>query len=488
MLNSNLYCIFEFVMTNRNRKMKKYIVFLVSMLIAFGVNAQTSKQAEKLFNNGDYQKAKEAYSKLIRTAPSNAGYNFFLGASLYELGEKDAAQPYLEKSAQRKYINAYRYLGKLYADLYRYDDAIENYETHIEWLIEKNRDTEEAENELSVIRQHARMFKGTEQVTVIDSFIVAKNDFLNSYKISKESGKIMMNPDITGVMYENEMGNKRIFSNLTDSMEMHLFTQVKLLDGWSTPEEITSLSDIGNVDYPYLMGDGTTLYFASDNEESLGGYDIYITRYDSEDNEYLRPSNIGMPFNSTSNDYMLAIDEFNNLGWFATDRYQPEDTVCIYVFIPNESKRTYNYENTDLQTMIDAATLQNISKTWVDMNEVEDAKNRLAKALANQNVNKEKKNFTFIINDQYTYHSLNDFRSNEARNLYVQLTSKMKELQQLEQNLLQMRDQYATGNAQIKKNLTPTILKLEKQIPQLIKETEDMTIKVRSLEVPKIKK
>ena len=108
------------------------------MLIAFGVNAQTSKQAEKLFNNGDYQKAKEAYSKLIRTAPSNAGYNFFLGASLYELGEKDAAQPYLEKSAQRKYINAYRYLGKLYADLHRYDDAIENYETHIEWLIENH--------------------------------------------------------------------------------------------------------------------------------------------------------------------------------------------------------------------------------------------------------------------------------------------------------------------------------------------------------------
>ena len=51
-----------------------------------------------------------------------------------------------------------------------------------------------------------------------------------------------------------------------------------------------------------------------------------------------------------------------------------------------------------------------------------------------------------------------------------------------------MRDQYATGNTQIKKNLTPTILKLEKQIPQLIKETEDMTIQVRSLEVPKIKK
>ena len=169
-----------------------------------------------------------------------------------------------------------------------------------------------------------------------------------------------------------------------------------------------------------------------------------------------------------------------------TDRFDYYGN-CISPYV-HDLVINYNYENTDLQTMIDAATLQNISKTWVDMNEVEDAKNRLAKALANQNVNKEKKNFTFIINDQYTYHSLNDFRSNEARNLYVQLTSKMKELQQLEKNLLQMRDQYATGNAQIKKNLTPTILKLEKQIPQLIKETEDMTIKVRSLEVPKIKK
>ena len=27
------------------------------------------------------------------------------------------------------------------------------------------------------------------------------------------------------------------------------------------------------------------------------------------------------------------ITEFNDLGWFASDRYQPEGKVCIYVFI-----------------------------------------------------------------------------------------------------------------------------------------------------------
>ena len=243
-------------------------------------------------------------------------------------------------------INAYRYLGKLLADMYRYDEAIDNYETHIEWLIEKDRDTEQAENELAIIRQHARMMKGTEQVAVIDSVVVNKNDFLQSYKISKPAGKISGNEE--GTVYENEMGNKRIYAQKDENGSMKLYTQAKLLDGWSEAEPVTSLNDLGNVNYPFLMGDGTTLYFASDNEDALGGYDIFITRYDSEDNEYLKPSNVGMPFNSTANDYMMVIDEFNNLGWFATDRNQPEDSVCIYVFIPNESKRTYNYENTDL--------------------------------------------------------------------------------------------------------------------------------------------
>ena len=58
------------------------------------------------------------------------------------------------------------------------------------------------------------------------------------------------------------------------------------------------------------------------------------------------PENVGMPFNSPYNDYMYVIDEFNDLGWFASDRYQPEDKVCVYVFVPNESKQVYDYEST----------------------------------------------------------------------------------------------------------------------------------------------
>lgn len=66
------------------------------------------------------------------------------------------------KSAARKVIDAYRYLGKLYYDIYRFDDAVDNYEQHIEWLEKKKRPTEMAEAELEQIKQAARMIKGVE--------------------------------------------------------------------------------------------------------------------------------------------------------------------------------------------------------------------------------------------------------------------------------------------------------------------------------------
>ena len=468
-------------------KTKKYIFCLMALLLASGLSAQTLNQAKKLFDNGEFENAKTAFATLVKRSPSSAEVNYYYGASLHETGETEAALPYLEKSAKRNYIGAFRYLGKAYAALYRYEEAIENYETHIEWLEDKNRDTSLAEEELSILRKHARMYKSVEKVAVIDSFVVNKTQFLDIYKIGKETGRIAMNEGKDGTIYETEMGTKRIGSEMKDSL-MQLFTQEKLLDGWEEKAAIESLNDSCNLNYPFLMGDGTTLYFASDGEESMGGYDIFVTRYDSEDNEYLRPSNIGMPFNSSANDYMYVVDEFNQLGWFVTDRNQPADTVCVYVFIPNESKQLYNYEATDPQVIMDAATLRSIRTTWTDENVVRDAQTRLH-ALANASAeNTKKADFHFIVNDEATYTTLSDFRSPQAKEAYRQLMQKEKDLTQLEASLAKKRNEYETENGLGKKKLEPSILDLEKRIPQLVEEVKKQTIEVRRLEIEKIRK
>lgn len=174
---------------------------------------------------------------------------------------------------------------------------------------------------------------------------------------------------------------------------MQLYSRIKLINNWSDPEPLNTLNEQGNVNYPYLMADGVTLYYASDGEGSLGGYDIFVTRYDSESSSYLRPDNIGMPFNSPANDYMYVIDELNNLGWFASDRYQPEDKVCIYVFVPNETKVVYDYENTDPTTLKEAASLRSIRTTWKDTDKVRIAKQKLAALIYAKDTEKKEGDF-----------------------------------------------------------------------------------------------
>lgn len=467
---------------------KRYIACLFALGLTGSIMAQNVEQAKQLFEKGEFDKAKPMFQGLVKKAPSNANYNFWYGACLYETGEKQEALPFLEKSAARQVINAYRYLGKAYYDCYRFDEAVDNYEQHIEWLEKKKRPIEDAEKELEHIRQAARMIKGVEDVTVIDSFIVDKKDFLKAYKISKESGTLHQDAVVAGTIYQSEMGNKIIYGDKGTNDKMQLYSSIKLINDWSEAEPLKSLNGEKNINYPYMMADGTTLYYASDGEGSLGGYDIFVTRYDSESGGYLRPDNIGMPFNSPFNDYMYVIDEFNDLGWFASDRYQPEDKVCVYVFVPNETKVVYNYENTDQKVIIDAATLRSIKTTWKNEDKVRKAKQKLAALMYAKDSESKKGDFEFIIDDSAVYLTLNDFRSAEARTAYQQLMQKQKDYDTLTKDLESKREQYAKGNSAQKKTLSPSILDLEKRTEQLLKEIDQLTVTVRNEEIKKLKR
>ena len=193
---------------------KKYILTFFILGSIGSAYSQTLSQAKSWFLEGKFAEAKPVFKKLAKQSPSNASYNFWYGACCYETGEKAEAQPYLEKSAERKVINAYLYLGKLYYDLYRFDDAIENIENHIYWLEQKKRDTTDAEKELERCRKAARMLRGTENVVIVDSFVVDKQNLLSAYRLSKESGEISMNADGNGTCFTNEMGDKKIVTQI----------------------------------------------------------------------------------------------------------------------------------------------------------------------------------------------------------------------------------------------------------------------------------
>ena len=187
----------------------------------------------------------------------------------------------------------------------------------------------------------------TQQIIIVDSIVVNKDQFLASIRLSSECGQLMntgafFRNQLQGTLYLNEMGNKVYFSQ-PDGHQQQLYTADKLGNEWSKPQPLQGLSEgIDEASYPFMLTDGLTFYFAGKGEESIGGYDIFMTRYDSRSGSFLKPENIGMPFNSEANDYMYAIDEANRIGYFASDRRQPEGKVCIYIFIPSDTRKTYD--------------------------------------------------------------------------------------------------------------------------------------------------
>lgn len=469
-------------------KLNIKLAAIVLSMISTGISAQSLSQAQKWFTQGQFEKAKPVFKKLVRQSPSNASYNFWYGACCYETGEMKEGLPYLEKSAARKVINAYLYVSKAYYDMYRYEDAIENLEKHIYWLKEKDRSTEQAEELMKKYRKGERLIRNVEDIIVIDSFVVDKQNFLDAYKLEKQAGSIdIVNEDKNDIMTEfvNEMGDKKILSAKDENGNKKLYASVKLIDKWSKPQRLRGINDeMTDLNFPFLASDGTTLYFSAKGDDSLGGYDLYITRADSEENSYFKPDNLGYPFNSVYNDYMLAIDEFNKLGWFASDRFQPEDKVCVYVFIPNATKHTYNYDETDPTKMISLAKLDNIAITQYDKARTEKAKQKLEKlTLEKRQRNKEKKDFIFIVNDNRIYTSINNFRKPESKKLYQEMNNMQNDLYALEKELDKLREKYTTANQTTKEKMKPGILDKEKRVENLRNEIENTAKKIRNTEL-----
>ena len=321
----------------------------------------------------------------------------------------------------------------------------------------------------------------------IDSFVVDKENFLDAYKISPESGKLFMydayfkdSGKEGGTVYETELGNKLYYSEMQPDSTLSILSRNKLLDKWSDGSLLPgSINEAMNADYPYVLTDGITIYYASDGPGSMGEYDIFVTRYNTNTDSYLMPENVGMPFNSPYNDYMYVIDEFNDLGWFASDRYQPEGKVCIYVFIPNSSKQVYNYEGMDPDKMISLAQLHSIKDTWTDTDAVEAARERLRTAANAKPRTTKKHDFQFVIDDHSTYYQLDDFRSPQAKASYGKYNQLEQSYKQLQEKLEDMRSEYSRANKQEKDKMSAAILDLEQRVRQLSTEMEQTAIQVR---------
>ena len=181
---------------------------------------------------------------------------------------------------------------------------------------------------------------------------------------------------------------------------------------------------------------------------------------------------------------LLVIDEINNIGWFASDRYQPSGYVCIYTFIPNASRHPVDFENAAPATIHQWATLLPIRSTWTAENEAQRISARQHLSLQSVNNSQAKKReFELVINDIYTYTNLSDFRNPQAKELCKEWIQKKKNFDTLSDQLETLRTTFANSNRTKQNNMRQQILDLEKSVEQIDLEISQTEKKIRAAEL-----
>lgn len=467
----------------------KYISLIISLCLCFTLNAQTAKdlaQAKLDYKNNDFAKALPVFEREHNSKPTDPSLNLWLGVCIFETGGNiKLAEEYLLIAAKRNLPESYLYLGDIYIKQYRVSEAQLQYERYAKARPKEKETTLATRNQY--LDKLQRAISRTEDIQIIDSLIVSKDAFLSAYKLSSDAGSLVAFNDlfdadrrIESTVYINGKGSKIYFGQPANN-KMSLFSMDKLLNGYGNEKKISNnnLGLTGSTNYPFVLTDGSTIYFAGQDENGLGGYDIYVTRYNLNNDSYLTPELLNMPFNSTANDYLYVFDEEKGVGWFATDRFQPEDRVCVYTFIPNEEVTLV--ESDDEIYKENRARIASIKSTW------KPGKNysSLIATARKENTVIEKKvsDFTFVINDRYTYNAYADFKNSTARNLYFEANEKRKALEATEKDLEEKRTEYINASGNQRSTLANVIQNLENRQSLLYKEVQDLEIKARNEEI-----
>lgn len=127
-----------------------------------------------------------------------------------------------------------------------------------------------------------------------------------------------------------------------------IYVTHKMLSGrWTTPKKLPP-----NVNTPYdedgvfIHPDGRTLYFSSKGHNSIGGYDVFVTRL-QENNTWSNPENIGIPINTPFHDIYLVVSASGQNAYYSSFRDDSKGFSDIYkvIFLGPEKQTITNNED-----------------------------------------------------------------------------------------------------------------------------------------------
>lgn len=461
-------------------QISKTFIASLTLLMAAAAYAGPMEDARQYVKEGDYFAAAQELAAAAEKTPSlrnNAEWNQLMGICRFESGNIGDSRKYFETAKTKGSKEATLYLGRLAFLDYDFEKAQSLYGDYRAYREKSGRgigdDAEDFERQLM---NAENALSRVEDLVVIDSIAVPVDGFFRHYRLPRSAGRLISPDEMP--LEEHRSGSVVAFVNEGDDFMMwaepdsvgtvRLVESVRLTDGrWQEPTPTPDvLNDGGYADYPFMMPDGTTLYYAGDGDGSMGGYDIFVATRDASTGEYLQPQNLGMPYNSPYDDFMLAIDELNGVGWWATDRNLLGDKLTVYVFLTNDIRKNLDPDD---ESLVSRARLTSIADTRSEEDET-----RCREALdlikdIDPDAVVKKADFHFPVAGGKMLTTLDDFpgaKSKTAMKAYLDLK---KQYESLREELGGLRRKYHNGKSE---NLRLRIKKAEADSEALLLKLE----------------
>ena len=164
----------------------------------------------------------------------------------------------------------------------------------------------------------------------------SRQDFFLFYPLKNKSWRLpphALDPSKDGFPTYALSGSRSLCFSAPDATgKRNLYVTREENEQWSNPELMGEfLLSPGNEVFPMLSEDGKRLTFASDGLHGMGGFDLYTSTWNEETRSWSEPENMGFPYSSPGDDFLLVDSPDGRYVLFASNRDCPPDSVYVYV-------------------------------------------------------------------------------------------------------------------------------------------------------------
>lgn len=229
--------------------------------------------------------------------------------------------------------------GDSLRQIYRFEESLDNYNVALEVAIEDT--TMSTSHILERIRCSEN---GKNLMSFVDSPVVeAKHkfsieDFFLYYPLPDKSWRPAPNQldSLSGPFSKAiyfPLDSEKICYSSVDTLGVRNIYVTEFKDSTWTRPALPGDSMFSTADeiYPMLSADGKELYFSSKGLYGVGGYDLYVSKWDEERGKWGSPMNMGYPYSSPYDDFLYTPSRDGKHVVFASNRECSSDSVWVYV-------------------------------------------------------------------------------------------------------------------------------------------------------------